>query len=120
MIYLASPYSHEDAAIREQRANEAAAAALALITRGHSIYSPIASWHHWCQIWGLPFEYETWASQDRGMIEAASELWVLMLPGWRESRGIAAELTHAQVMSKPVKFVEPLTLRFINERPTAA
>ena len=116
-IYLASPYSHHDPAVREIRALKAADAALALIERGHAVYSPIAAWHHWCGFKGLPFTFAHWRPQDEAMIEASQELWVLMLDGWEESEGVAEEINTALLEMIPVKYIDPDTLVVFNSPP---
>jgi hypothetical protein len=45
MIYLASPYSHADDAIRAQWFDAACRAAAELMRAGHTVYSPIVHGH---------------------------------------------------------------------------
>ena len=45
MIYLASPYSHPDAVVREQRFRDVCLAAARLIRAGQIVFSPIAHSH---------------------------------------------------------------------------
>ncbi len=45
MIYLASPYSHPDPAVREQRFRAACRAAAELIRAGHVVISPVVHGH---------------------------------------------------------------------------
>jgi hypothetical protein len=53
MIYLASPYSHPDRAVREERFRGACRATAALLRSGHAVFSPIAhairSWSKVCR-----------------------------------------------------------------------
>ena len=42
MIYLASPFSHPDAGVRQQRFEAACRAAAALIRQGKTVFAPIA------------------------------------------------------------------------------
>jgi len=104
MIYLASPYSHPDAAVRQQRFESACRAAAELIRRGHVVFSPIAHSHGIAQH-GLPVDWDFWEAQDRRLLAACDELWVLTLDGWRESRGVQAEIAIARAAGKPVRFV---------------
>lgn len=104
MIYLASPYSHPDAAVRQQRFESACRAAAELIRRGHVVFSPIAHSHSIAQH-GLPVDWRFWEAQDRRLLAACDELWVLTLDGWRESRGVQAEIAIARAAGKPVRFV---------------
>jgi len=104
MIYLASPYSHFDATVRQARFEAACRAAAALIRRGHVVFSPIAHSHSIAQH-GLPQDWGFWAQQDRRILTACDELWVLMLDGWEHSRGIQAEIALALALGLPIRFV---------------
>ena len=112
MTYLASPYSSSDATTREQRFEAVQRATLILIQRGCVLFSPIAYSHQFAAEIGTAFE--PWAAFDLAMIDAADEVWVLMLAGWRESVGVQAELRHARAAWKPVVFLDPVTLEPVN------
>ncbi len=104
MIYLASPYSHPDAAVRQQRFEAACRVAAELIRRGHVVFSPIAHSHSIAQH-GLPMDWGFWEAQDRRLLAACDELWVLKLDGWQHSRGVQAEIAIARALGKAVRFV---------------
>jgi len=104
MIYLASPYSHPDAAVRQRRYEAACRAAAELIRRGHVVFSPIAHGHAIAQH-GLPMDWGFGERQDRRLLAACDELWVLKLDGWEHSRGVQAEIAIARAAGKPVRFV---------------
>lgn len=105
MLYLASPYSDPDPSVREARYRAACRAAAELIRHGVPVFSPIA-YSHPLAAFGLPGDWAFWASFDRAFIEACSEVRVLALPGWRESRGVRAELRIARSLRKPVSFIK--------------
>ena len=106
MIYLASPYSHSSAAVRDRRYKQALAATQILTGRGHVVISPIVHSHHVCMADpSLDTTYEQWRDLDETLIVASAEVWVLMLDGWRESVGIQAELELAGELARPVKWV---------------
>lgn len=47
-----------------------------------------------------------WLKQDLSFLESwADELWVLMLDGWKDSKGVAAEVTRAVEIGIPVKYM---------------
>jgi len=106
LVYLASPYSHPDPAIRQARYQAACRAAAWLIGQGHLVFSPIAHSHGIAQQ-GLPGDWEFWQRHDRRMLEACDRLVVLTLPGWRESRGVQAEVAIARKLGKPVGYLAP-------------
>jgi hypothetical protein len=99
------PYSHPDAQIREQRFQAACAIAAGLLLDGHHVYSPVVSGHPLVR-YGLSAEWSFWEQLDRQHLERCDEVVVLMLDGWRESIGVQAELRHASVLGKPVRYVE--------------
>lgn len=106
--YLASPYSHEDPAVRQSRFHAACAAAAALMCRGRLVFSPIAHSHSIAQY--LPDEmvcdFDFWMLQDLPMLIRAQRLIVLMLDGWRESRGVHREICFAVQHDIPIQFME--------------
>lgn len=106
MIYLASPYTHPDPAVRQERFEAACRAAAALMRRGRICFSPIAHSHPLCQ-YGLPGDWEFWQRQDLEFLAACDEVVVLKLDGWQHSRGIQAEIAAARALGKPVGFLEP-------------
>lgn len=109
-IYLGSPYSHHDPAMRHQRYRQVGRAAAHLIREGLIVYSPIVHCHLIAREFGLPKEFEFWERFDYAMLEPAGLLMVLKLPGWEESRGLTAEMAFARKKEIPLKFMDwPIT-----------
>lgn len=106
MIYLASPYSHPDPAIREDRFQAVCRAAAALIRDGHAVFSPVAHSHP-IAAYGLPTDWAFWETQMRHHLETSAEVVVLTLDGWQESVGVAAEIAIATELGKPVRYLVP-------------
>jgi hypothetical protein len=105
MIYLASPYSHPDPALRERRFEAACRATAALVCRPGSVrpgrpqpppggLRPANGWDFWEWI-------------DRHFLERCDEVVVLTVDGWRESAGVQAEVRIAGELGKPVRYVAP-------------
>jgi hypothetical protein len=105
MIYLASPYSHENLAVREQRFREACRAATALLLAGHAVFSPIAYSHGLVQ-YGLPIDWSFWEWHDKEMLARCDEVMVLMLDGWEDSVGVREEIRIARELGKHVRYVD--------------
>lgn len=105
LIYLASPYTHPDPAVREQRYMAAVQATMKLLQSGMAVFCPVAYSHQFA-LQGMGGEWDTWERFDRVMIERCDELWILEIPGWEESKGIKAELNLAREMGKVVRFLE--------------
>lgn len=105
MIYLASPYSHQYAFVREERFAAVCKVSAKLMRDGHHIYSPIAHSHPIASHGDLPTGFDYWREYDWWFIEHVDELWVLMLDGWESSVGVTAEIKYARQLGKPVKYL---------------
>jgi len=105
LIYLASPYSHPDPAVRLQRFETVCKVAGDLMRNGHHIFSPIAHTHPIAVKGDLPLGFDYWEQFDRKVIAACGALWVVMMDGWRESKGVKAEIGIADELGIPVKYI---------------
>jgi len=106
MIYLASPYSHPDSVVREKRFHDSCRVATQLLAAGHTVFSPIVHGHSLVGH-GLPTDWSFWERFDRDHLVRCDEVVVLMLDGWRESVGVAAEIRIAGELGKPVRYLAP-------------
>lgn len=98
LIYLASPYTHPDPDVQEQRYAEIAKAAAQFIKQGHCVYSPIAHWHKIAELAiaaGNPITHDEFLHVDEQFILCCSEVWVVKLPGWGDSKGVMREIHFA-------------------------
>lgn len=95
LIYLASPYSHPDEGVRQQRFEAACKAVAELTRRGHLVFSPIAHGHAIAQAAGMETTWKTWEALDSLLLKRSNALWVLGLEGWDRSVGIRAEIVMA-------------------------
>lgn len=107
-IYLASPYSHEDPSVREERFQAVCKAAAYLMRKGHIVFSPIAHSHS-IEVIGLQERRggEFWQRQDIHLLRHAHELIVLMLPGYLDSAGVKWEIELAKSMRIPIRRMHP-------------
>jgi nucleoside 2-deoxyribosyltransferase len=112
MIYLASPYSHPDPAVRERRFRAACSAAAFLLQAGHAVFSPIAHGHVLAEH-GLPTDWSFWQRYDHEHLERCDEVIVLMLNGWEESAGVRAEIRRAHELGKTVCYLTPALIAYM-------
>ena len=105
MIYLASPYTHGDSEIEETRYRMVCSAAGRLIKEGKHVYSPIAHSRAIASCSNLPTDFTFWAAYDTDMISKSSEMIVLTLKGWEESKGVQAEINIAHALGIPVSYL---------------
>src|SRR5438132_7996461 len=124
MIYLASPYSHPDPTVREQRFRAACRVVAGLLRAGHVVFSPIVHAHVLVEH-GLPTEWPFWRHIDREQLTRCDEVVVLMLGGWNQSVGVQAEIRIARELGKPVgylaaeeAFVAPTLAHVASRAPT--
>lgn len=100
-IYLAIPYfGNEKTSFI--KANQKAAE---LMKSGHIVFSPISHSHPIAIQCGLPGDYEFWAEFDYSFLEWCDELWVYCLTGWKQSKGVAAEIKIAKKLNKPIQYI---------------
>lgn len=105
-IYLASPYSHPDAAVRHQRWEAVRDKVGAMLTAGTYVYSPVLHCY-WVEVsHGLPGDFTFWQGFDTAMISHASALWVYRIDGWADSVGVRAEIEIADSLGMPVEYVD--------------
>ena len=106
-MYLASPYSHPDPFVRETRYLWAMKELTHALKMGIHVYSPIVHCHELAKIADLPRDAKFWELYNFTMLAAAEQLWVLMIPGWQESKGIAGEIEEAKRVGIQVMQIEP-------------
>jgi hypothetical protein len=107
MIYLASPYTHPDHEVRTRRYEEISRIAAKILMTGQNLYCPIAMTHPIAQFGDLQGDWDFWQNVDTEYLGFCSELWVCTMDGWKESKGVQAEIEIMRNLGKPVKFVSP-------------
>lgn len=107
MIYLAGPYTHVDAKIREERYLEHRRECISMMQAGIPVFSPIASGHtllpelaHWTG--------DDWLKYDIMVLKKCTHLVVLRLDGWEKSRGVNMEIGAALAIGMPITYIDPV------------
>lgn len=104
---MACPYSHPDREVRLKRFHAANAVASELMRASReNVFSPISHTHPIAEQGDLPLGWDFWEAYDRAFLSVSHKLYVLMLEGWEESVGVAAELEIAREMAIPVYFLK--------------
>lgn len=114
LIYLASPYSHKDSAIRQQRYEDTMKRTAELISSGFHVFSPITYIHSMVEhLMSTKTEtrftdyylFKNGEKFDTDIIRRCDAFWILTLDGWRESVGIREELALAQKLNLDIGYV---------------
>ena len=105
MIYVGSPYTHKDPAIMDQRYNQVLAYTAKLIRNKRWCFSPIVHCHPMAQEHELPGDFNFWKEYNFYMLDRATTLHILTLPGWERSVGLQAEYDHAKETGKLVMLI---------------
>ena len=106
MIYLASPYTGTPAE-QDDRYEKTLQYTLYQICLGHPVFSPIVYGRQFeSKIGGTAYDWQTF---NDALLGRATSLWVLRLPGWDTSRGVARELQLYQFLfPDAIRMVDPL------------
>lgn len=109
MIYIASPYSSPERGVMEHRLLLVEEYTASLLKQKILCFSPIVHCHEMAKRHKLPTDFAFWKWYNYSMMDIASDLHVLILPGWEDSVGVAGEITywnHRNFM-KPCMYVAP-------------
>jgi hypothetical protein len=108
-IYLATPYSQKDAAVRERRCTLAKQAVIALsrIYPKKFIFSPIVYWHAFAVELSLGTSFADFEVVDTISLMVSAQMWILQIDGWNTSSGIKKEVVLAHNFEKRVRFISP-------------
>ena len=104
LIYLASPYTHENPLVVADRHRSTMTFVAKHLLDGRFIYSPVVYAHTMAMRYSLPSSAEWWWAFNKTMIERCNVVWVLCLAGYEHSRGVRDELDYAEVLDKPIKY----------------
>ncbi|WP_375166540.1 DUF1937 family protein [Bradyrhizobium sp. USDA 4532] len=118
VVYLACPYTHSDPAVRRYRFESATRAAADLIKKGRIVFSPITMTHPIDIV--LAGESNTlgsdyWVAFDEAFMEMCSEIVVLTLDGWEQSRGIQREIEYFKDRRRPIQYMDPPSSISLNQ-----
>jgi len=114
--YLASPYSHADLAIMDER-HDAAMCCVHWHLKNHIwVYSPIVHCHELARRYYLPRDYDFWETYNKVMLFNSNRLIILTLPGWDDSKGVKGEVDFANKIGRPITFIHPEVMEDQYER----
>lgn len=103
LIYLASPYSSINPAVREMRYERARVVTASLLKRGIPVFSPIVYGRAMEKIIGT--DYISWKTFNDCMLDSCASMLVLTIDGWENSRGVAYEIDRAKGLKLPISYL---------------
>lgn len=106
MIYIASPYSHQDKNIEQLRYELVRAYTAQCLSEGLFVYSPIVHCHEITKHHNISGSYDFWQEYDNHMISISERFYVYMIDGWLESKGVKAEIEYAIIREIPVEYIK--------------
>lgn len=106
MIYLASPYSSPNPAVAHERYEATQEVIAHFMKQGHHVYSPIVMCHPTALKYVMPTDAKWWEAYNNNTIRRCDALWVFAIDGWRESKGVTAEIAFAKLIGLPVYYVD--------------
>lgn len=102
MIYVASPYSSPILGVAESRYRKVRDFVDLMLASGFVAFSPIVYCHPVSMRTGHQTDAQTWMHFNMDMLRRAEAMYVLDLPGWKESKGLKIELNVCKMLSIPV------------------
>jgi uncharacterized protein DUF1937 len=105
VIYLASPYTDVDPAVRERRFRCAETALFLLLRDRVWAYSPIVHCHELANRNKLPTTHDYWLEYDFDFLRRSDALYTLAIDGWDRSKGVAEERRAAYYLHIPRKLL---------------
>jgi hypothetical protein len=107
LIYIATAYSHKLAPVMTSRYWKVTEFAAAGIKEGFVLYSPITHCHPMARKFKMPKDHQFWLDFNHRMIDNCTEMVVLCLPGWEESKGIKDEMDYCEISGKDYFMFKP-------------
>lgn len=117
LIYIASPFTTDCDEEKEWRFLKACDACGHLMQQGRLVYSPIAYGYPISKRKNLPTDWAYWKMTCQEMLSRCQILIVLMLPGWKESVGVLAEIKIAKELGLKIQYMDSDTYEIFGVCP---
>lgn len=104
LIYVASPYTDKEYAVRHLRYEEVTAFVNWLLVHDHNAipFAPIMYTHELAKRYDLPFKASDWEAFNDAFQTHCVGLYVLAIDGWSESVGVKREIEYARARFQPI------------------
>lgn len=105
VIYIASPYTHENEDIRNLRYNKVSYYVADLVSNGYVAISPITYGHTLLNYKEMPTDFDFWENFCIGLLSKCDIMYVYKLDGWDQSKGVINEIKYAEENNIPIVYV---------------
>ncbi len=105
LVYLASPYHHDNYYVMKARYEDTARACYYLLRNGFNVVSPICHWHPMKIVAGsFDAVDDDLIRTNTHLLTACDAIWVVMFNGWKGSAGVSEEIALARKLGKEVRY----------------
>ena len=121
ILYVAAPFTHREAKIREHRFQAVCRASALLMQSNICCFSPLSHSVPIVRHGKLDeLDSDFWQTMDIPFLECSDELLVLCLDGWKRSKGVLAEMFFALEHNKPITLIEENEIEKLPKVPKTA
>jgi len=107
MIFLISPYSHDDPTVRVEWIRLARSCVCWGLLQGYPVFSPWSYGHQFLRaLPELQSNASLWHDLFAPMLKASDTVWLLMLDGWDENPGAMAQFVQAHLRKKTMTYIK--------------
>lgn len=106
LIYVAVPYGHPDESVKLARVQDAKEYCARMIKAGHNVISPLIFGLALLSVFAGDDLWKTWDKFCLSILHRCNELHVLTVHGWKESKGVQAEIQKAKDLGIQVYLVD--------------
>jgi len=103
MVYVGAPYWDSDENVRNYRRRKAIEYSELLFRKGIPFYSPLMYSERFAK---NNAKEGYWLAHGLAMVNVCTEMRVICLPGWEESKGLQGEIKRAEGLDIPIKYIE--------------
>jgi len=109
-IYIACPYSHPDATVREARFELVNEVSAWFVSNKFSVFSPISMSHPIAKYMDNHNDSDFWVNLDLDWLKECDIMVIVQAPGWAMSRGIRREIDYALKLGIKIRNLDPDTM----------
>lgn len=112
LIYIGSPYSHQDERVRHENYLKVTKIAAHIVSTGQVAISPITYGHVLLDHAKMPSDWEFWSDFCLTLLSKCDKILVCnTMAGWDKSKGLAEEIEYAKQNGIEIEYLAPIEER---------